>query len=1044
MPIKRGHVAPQNTFIDTLIQKFDSQGRKFLIANAVLPGAPIIFCNDEFCSLCGYSRAQILRRSAALEFLYGPSTSFASIKDLKTALSDYEEKVIMAILCNKSGNQFICQITVAPVRNAEGQVRLYILTFVVNSEFRKTKSTNLPSKTSLTNDRKTSKNYQRQLCCIPINDTVGEESRTISQLTNVHDHKDELEQPISRCELENSTSANSTERDLSCTCLMQPGELKQPLPRSNSLVSISPNVPKEPKRGRNYLVCRGHSIVSTSSHMSRGNSLVGLSRGCGGIVVNTDSWNASRRHVSEKVAEMLSMGPELNPEQKLHSPRIHPFTLKHYGPIKAVWDWLVLLFVIYTAVFTPYAAAFLLPDAKRKRRHNDGWGRYSGLTSYQNPLQIIDLFVDIMFIVDIFINFRTTYVNRNDELISHPGQIAIHYFKGWFLIDVVAAIPFDLLLFGAETDEMATLIGLLKTARLLRLVRVVRKLDRYSEYGAAVLLLLMATFVLIAHWLACIWYAIGNVERQQFNVRIGWLDQLAEQIKQPFGNRSTLGPSIKSKYITALYFTFSSLTSVGFGNVSPNTNSEKIFSVCVMLVGSLMYAGIFGHVSAIIQRLYSGTARYHAQMVRVKEFIRFHQIPNPLKRRLEEFFQHAWSYTNGIDMNLVLRSFPECLQADICLHLNRNLLNTCSPFKNASQGCLRALALKLKTTHVPPGDTLVHKGDVLNFLCFIARGSIEIMIGCDILAVLGQGDVFGENPTDFISMGQSKYNVRALTYCDLHRIQRDDLLEILEMYPEFAKQFKKELEITFDLRDYSDPCILNPELIQPSDKPVKYSSPKHISISHQTNADVGDNNNDADDNGGVSNDNSDYDEDFDECFQLHEINDIRNIHSMPFIDCYSNDQSPIVRTKPLINPNISSTKSFEQINRYNNIYTCDPNVFSFTNDNNNELDIVGLSSRNKIMYHPIHDKQSIVEDSADTSQPSSAITHPIHSLINNSKPCEGSNPVENQSLDRISSSDIIVNLLTRLSSMENNLLSLEKKLNTELNQLSQLIDIYSS
>ncbi|CAH8680319.1 Potassium voltage-gated channel sub H member 7 [Schistosoma haematobium] len=1044
MPIKRGHVAPQNTFIDTLIQKFDSQGRKFLIANAVLPGAPIIFCNDEFCSLCGYSRAQILRRSAALEFLYGPSTSFASIKDLKTALSDYEEKVIMAILCNKSGNQFICQITVAPVRNAEGQVRLYILTFVVNSEFRKTKSTNLPSKTSLTNDRKTSKNYQRQLCCIPVNDTVGEESRTISQLTNVHDHKDELEQPISRCELENSTSANSTERDLSCTCLMQPGELKQPLPRSNSLVSISPNVPKEPKRGRNYLVCRGHSIVSTSSHMSRGNSLVGLSRGCGGIVVNTDSWNASRRHVSEKVAEMLSMGPELNPEQKLHSPRIHPFTLKHYGPIKAVWDWLVLLFVIYTAVFTPYAAAFLLPDAKRKRRHNDGWGRYSGLTSYQNPLQIIDLFVDIMFIVDIFINFRTTYVNRNDELISHPGQIAIHYFKGWFLIDVVAAIPFDLLLFGAETDEMATLIGLLKTARLLRLVRVVRKLDRYSEYGAAVLLLLMATFVLIAHWLACIWYAIGNVERQQFNVRIGWLDQLAEQIKQPFGNRSTLGPSIKSKYITALYFTFSSLTSVGFGNVSPNTNSEKIFSVCVMLVGSLMYAGIFGHVSAIIQRLYSGTARYHAQMVRVKEFIRFHQIPNPLKRRLEEFFQHAWSYTNGIDMNLVLRSFPECLQADICLHLNRNLLNTCSPFKNASQGCLRALALKLKTTHVPPGDTLVHKGDVLNFLCFIARGSIEIMIGCDILAVLGQGDVFGENPTDFTSMGQSKYNVRALTYCDLHRIQRDDLLEILEMYPEFAKQFKKELEITFDLRDYSDPCILNPELIQPSDKPVKYSSPKHISISHQTNADVGDNNNDADDNGGVSNDNSDYEEDFDECFQLHEINDIRNIHSMPFIDCYSNDQSPIVRTKPLINPNISSTKSFEQINRYNNIYTCDPNVFSFTNDNNNELDIAGLSSRNKIMYYPIHDKQSIVEDSADTSQPSSAITHPIHSLINNSKPCEGSNPVENQSLGRISSSDIIVNLLTRLSSMENNLLSLEKKLNTELNQLSQLIDIYSS
>ena len=54
--------------------------------------------------------------------------------------------------------------------------------------------------------------------------------------------------------------------------------------------------------------------------------------------------------------------------------------------------------------------------------------------------------------------------------------------------------------------QTTTLIGLLKTARLLRLVRVARKLDRYSEYGAAVLLLLMATFALIAHWLACIWF----------------------------------------------------------------------------------------------------------------------------------------------------------------------------------------------------------------------------------------------------------------------------------------------------------------------------------------------------------------------------------------------------------------------------------------------------------------------------------------------------------------------------------------------------------
>lgn len=134
--------------------------------------------------------------------------------------------------------------------------------------------------------------------------------------------------------------------------------------------------------------------------------------------------------------------------------------------------------------------------------------------------------------------------------------------------------------------QTTTLIGLLKTARLLRLVRVARKLDRYSEYGAAVLFLLMCTFALIAHWLACIWYAIGNVERPYMEHKIGWLDNLGDQIGKRYNDSDlSSGPSIKDKYVTALYFTFSSLTSVGFGNVSPNTNSEKIFSICVMLIG---------------------------------------------------------------------------------------------------------------------------------------------------------------------------------------------------------------------------------------------------------------------------------------------------------------------------------------------------------------------------------------------------------------------------------------------------------------------------
>ena len=54
-------------------------------------------------------------------------------------------------------------------------------------------------------------------------------------------------------------------------------------------------------------------------------------------------------------------------------------------------------------------------------------------------------------------------------------------------------------------------------------------------------------------------------------------------------------------YITALYFTCTSLTTVGFGNVAANTKYEKIFSIVIMMVGALMHATIFQR--QILQRL---------------------------------------------------------------------------------------------------------------------------------------------------------------------------------------------------------------------------------------------------------------------------------------------------------------------------------------------------------------------------------------------------------------------------------------------------------
>lgn len=63
------------------------------------------------------------------------------------------------------------------------------------------------------------------------------------------------------------------------------------------------------------------------------------------------------------------------------------------------------------------------------------------------------------------------------------------------------------------------------------------------------------------------------------------------------------GPSLRSAYITSLYFALSSLTSVGFGNVSANTDTEKIFSICTMLIGGEAGPWLSGPLHAHLSRV---------------------------------------------------------------------------------------------------------------------------------------------------------------------------------------------------------------------------------------------------------------------------------------------------------------------------------------------------------------------------------------------------------------------------------------------------------
>ncbi|XP_051273262.1 potassium voltage-gated channel subfamily H member 4-like [Dicentrarchus labrax] len=676
MPVMKGLLAPQNTFLDTIATRFDGTHSNFLLGNAQgHRGYPIVYCSDGFCELTGFTRTEVMQKNCSCHFLYGADTSEHVAQQMEKALEGREEYQAEVHFYKKNGVAFWCLLDIVPIKNEKGEMVLFLFSFK------------------------------------DITDTYGR-------------------------------SHHNSKKDGS--------EDKRRRRKSGSHFS------EARKRGRTML-------YHLTSQFSRG----------------------GKREVN--LGGSIIEKPVI-PEYKVAAVQKSRFILLHYSVSKALWDWLILLATFYVAVTVPYNVSFTPYD--------------DTVTAARSTI-VSDIVVEMLFIIDIILNFRTTFVSQSGQVVYESRPICIHYATTWFFVDLVAALPFDLLY--AFNITVTSLVHLLKTVRLLRLLRLLQKLDRYSQYSAMVLTLLMSVFALLAHWMACIWYMIGRKELETNETwDIGWLHELGKRLETPYINSTVGGPTVHSSYIAALYFTLSSLTSVGFGNVCANTDAEKIFSICTMLVGALMHALVFGNVTAIIQRMYSRRSLYHTRMKDLKDFIRVHRLSQQLKQRMLEYFQTTWSVNNGIDANELLHDFPDELRADIAMHLNKDILQL-PVFKGASRGCLRSLSLHIKTSFCVPGEYLIRQGDALHANYFVCSGSLEVLKDCMVLAILGKGDLIGSDLPGTDQVIKTNADVKALTYCDLQYINVRGLREVLELYPEYASVFASDIHnnLTYNLREGS-------------------------------------------------------------------------------------------------------------------------------------------------------------------------------------------------------------------------------------------------
>lgn len=431
---------------------------------------------------------------------------------------------------------------------------------------------------------------------------------------------------------------------------------------------------------------------------------------------------------------------------------------------RIAWDSFLLLLIFISCALIPYQFVFL---------HSISWS--SSLLIY---------LIDAVFLVDMGLNFKTSFRTQGIEVLDKQ-EISRHYLSTSFAKDLLTNFPFDIFIFLIAPDMMLFHVPLVLVFRLSRLFRV-RKLfiilkkweiQAWSHAGYLRIIRFVATILLVIHWVACIWFFSA------------YIDQFPEDSWVKTAGIAEV--SHPQQYAMSLYWTISTMTTVGYGDITAQRPVEYVVAIFVMLLGASMYAFIIGNVASLFSNLDAEKVQYRNRMEAISQYLQYRKVPNQLNAKVINFYEYMWARRRGIDEKQMLIDLPAPLRLEVLLHLTKDLLEKVPLFKYCSPPLRNKLLDSLIPHTYPPNVMVAQEGELGQELFFISKGKLEVLAGkeAETHAILEEGEYFGE--LSFLMKETRTASVRTLSYCEIFKLKAGDFNEIKKEYPEFVNVIKK-------------------------------------------------------------------------------------------------------------------------------------------------------------------------------------------------------------------------------------------------------------
>ena len=449
-----------------------------------------------------------------------------------------------------------------------------------------------------------------------------------------------------------------------------------------------------------------------------------------------------------------------------------PWIILPDNPYKKMWDLLIAILILYSAIITPYEIAF----------------------SDSNKSSWFEILIDIFLAIDIVLTFFSAYTDEEENLVKNHKKIIKKYLKSWFVIDIISVLPLNNLFKNGKYSGLTKISKLPKLYRLIKLTKLLRmtkmsskgNLNRVTKFfmeklkinaNVERLFFFVLTFLLMNHLCACFWYFMAKIEDfspDSWVVRLGYMDNSNLEL-----------------YIISFYWTLTTVTTVGYGDITAGTTIERIYNLFIMSFGVLLYSFAIGSLSSIVSTLDQKSEEMNQKLQILSSIKKEFNLEQGIYDKVRKVIKYDLS-RNQKDKMVFLQELPNKLRIELSQIMHDKVIQNFYFFRDQPSDFFAYVAPLLKPVKFSKNDYLYKCQDMIDEMYFVAKGTVIFCLdkryGEKEIREIKKNNNFGE--IEMCLNEKLSFNIKIKSRnCELFVLKKNDFLRLSVNFKEFIESF---------------------------------------------------------------------------------------------------------------------------------------------------------------------------------------------------------------------------------------------------------------